>query len=152
LRYTARGGRGDQLNRHHYIEVIFEMIRKIQKQEQDVEKVGIDIRSRHQRTNQTIETVKGTWSLLDETVYRAANHGKGDEWIKKTYNQVVELLTHYESISKDVEKIGKFMVQGMELESKITKVEQQSDPEALARITTDLEALKQEIASLGGSV
>jgi hypothetical protein len=39
----------------------------------------------------------------------------------------------------------------METRSKIARVEEQSDPEALARITADLEALKQEIASLGGS-
>jgi archaellum component FlaC len=149
---TALGGRGDQLDRHHYIEMIFEMIRKIQKHEQEVEKVRVDIRSQHQRMNQTIETVKRTWSLLDETVYMAANKGKGEDWIKKTYKQVVELLTLYESISEDVERTGKLTAQGMELESKIARVEQQSDPEALARITADLEVLKQEIASLGGSV
>jgi hypothetical protein len=147
---AAVRSRGEQWDRHHYIEIIFRMIKEIEVQEADVEKVRVKIISQHQRMNQTIETVKRTWSLLDETVYTAAKKGQGEEWVKKTYKQAVELLTLSESISEDVEDIGKLTAQAMETKSKIARVEEQSDPEALARISADLDQIRQEIASLGG--
>jgi uncharacterized protein YdcH (DUF465 family) len=147
---AAVRSRGEQWDRHHYIEIIFRMIKEIEVQEAEVEKVRVKIISQQQRMNQTIETVKRTWSLLDETVYTAAKKGQGEEWVKKTYKQAVELLTLSESISEDVETIGKLTAQAMETRSKIARVEEQSDPEALARISADLDALRQEIASLGG--
>jgi hypothetical protein len=147
---AAVRNRGEQWDRHHYIEIIFRMINEIEDQEAEVEKVRVSTISQQQRMNQTIETVKRTWSLLDETVYSAAKKGQGEEWVKKTYKQAVELLTLFESISEDIETIGKLTAQALETRSKIARVEEQSDPEALARITADLQALKEEIASLGG--
>ena len=143
---TAIEERGeDQLPRHHYVEIIFDMIRKVEKQEIEIEKMRNDIRAQHQRMNQTIETVKRTWLLLDEKVYAEAKR-KRDNWSRKTYKMAVELLTLFESISEFVEESGKLQAQAMELEAKIERVQDQADPEALARITADLEAVKKELA------
>jgi hypothetical protein len=138
--------RGDQLHRHHYVEMIFDMIRKVEKQEAEIEKTRVDIRLQHQRMGQTIETVKRTWGLLDETIYTDAKK-KGEGWIRKCYKMVVDLLTLFEGISDDIENAGKLQTQCMELDAKIAHAEEQSDPEALKRITDDLEALKEEIAA-----
>ena len=142
---TAIEERGEQLRRHHYVEIIFDVIRKVEKQEAEIEKIRNDIRAQHQRMNQTIETVKRTWMLLDEKVYAEAKR-KRDNWSRKTYKTAVELLTLFESISEYVEESGKLQAQAMELEAKIERVQDQSDPEALARITADLEAVKKELA------
>lgn len=143
---AALEARGEQLNRNHYYEIIFDMIKKINKQEVEVEKVRNDILCQHQRMSQTIETVKRTWKLLDETIYSTAK-AKKEEWMRKSYGMVVELLTLFESISENVELSGNLSAQAMEYESKIDRITQQNDPKALQRILDDLKEIQEEIDS-----
>lgn len=143
---AALEARGEQLHRNHYSNIIFDMIKKIRKQEIEVEKVRNDIIDQHQRMNQTIETVKRTWLLLDETIYSSAKTKK-EEWMRKSYGMVVELLTLFESISENVEISGSLSAQAMELESKIERIQQQNDPKALQRILNDLKEVQEEIKS-----
>ncbi|KAH0785404.1 coiled-coil domain-containing protein [Histomonas meleagridis] len=144
---NALEARGEQMPRHHYVEMIFDMIKKISKQEAEVEKMRVDYIAENQRMNQTVETVKRTWMLLDETIYSEAKKKK-EEWMNKSYRMVVELLTILENTSENVELSGKLSAQAMELESKIDKIKQQNDPKALKRILKDLEEVKEEIKEL----
>lgn len=148
---SALETRGDQLHRHHYIEMIFETIHKIEQQEKIIENVRNDYYSMNSRLNQTIETVKRTWALLNETIYSEAKK-KGADWMRKSYKKVVDLLLLFENMSEDVEKCGKLNAKLMELESKIARVEEQSDPEALDRITKDLDTLNKEIENLQNGI
>ncbi|OHT10999.1 hypothetical protein TRFO_19493 [Tritrichomonas foetus] len=141
---------GDQLHRHKYVEMILEEIKKIEKQEAEVEKIRNDIRQQNQRMNQTIETVKRTWQLVDETVYSKAKE-MNQLWMKKTYKMAVELLTLFESISEDVETSGKLSAQAMELDSKIERLRGQIDPEALERVENDLQTVQEEIDQIKGA-
>ena len=142
---------GDQLHRHHYVEMIFEQLKKIEKQEEEVEKVRNDIRSQNQRMNQTIETVKRTWQLVDETIYSKAKE-KNQEWMKKSYKNAVELLTLYEGISEDVEQSGKITARTIELETKIERLQESVDPEALERVMNDLATVQEEIDQIRGGL
>jgi chromosome segregation ATPase len=141
----ALENRGEQKPRSEYIDMIFQIIKTIEKQEQDVERIRIDIRAQHTQLNQTIEKVKRTWSLLDETIYSEAKRSNAD-WAKKTYKIVVELLTLFEGISESVEESGKLSAQMMELDTKIDRVETQVDTKALEKIESDLAEVRREIA------
>lgn len=142
----ALENRGEQRPRSEYIDMIFQIIKTIEKQEQDVETIRVDIRAQHNQLNQTIEKVKRTWSLLDETIYSEAKRTQA-EWVKKTYKIVVDLLTLFEGISVSVEESGKLSAQMMELDTKINRVETQVDTKALEKIENDLAEVKREIAS-----
>lgn len=146
---SALSTRGEEYHRHHYVEMIFDHLGKVEKQEGEVEKLRADIMAQNQRMNQTIDTVKRTWLLLDEHVYSEAKK-KREPWIRKTYKMIVELLTLFESMSEDTETCGKLEAQAMELDAKIERVQDQIDPEALARITADLETIRAELAELEG--
>lgn len=137
----------DQLNRHHYVQIILEQVKKLEKKEEAVEAVRADIRSQHQRMNQTIETVKRTWILTEGTIYSKARE-KNQEWMKKTYRMAVDLLMLYETISEDVETSGKLTAQTMDLEAKIERLENQIDNEALERVQRDLRVVQEEIAQI----
>lgn len=141
----------DQHHRHHYVEMILDHIKKLQTQEEEVEKVRADIRSQNQRMNQTIDTVKRTWQLLEGTIYSKAKE-KNQDWMKKTYKMAVELLTLYESISEEVENSGKCSAQTMELDQKIERLENQIDNEALERVQNDLKTLREEIDQIRASM
>lgn len=141
----------DQHHRHHYVEMILDHIKKLQQQEEEVEKVRTEIRSQNQRMNQTIETVKRTWQLLEGTIYSKAKE-KNQDWMKKTYKMAVELLTLYESISEEVENSGKCSAQTMELDQKIERLENQIDNDALERVQNDLKTLREEIDQIRASM
>lgn len=141
----------DQHHRHHYVEMILEHIKKLQAQEEEVEKVRADIRSQNQRMNQTIDTVKRTWQLLEGTIYSKAKE-RNQDWMKKTYKMAVELLTLYESISEEVENSGKCSAQTMELDQKIERLENQIDKDALQRVQNDLKTLREEIDQIKASM
>ena len=119
--------------------------------EEEVEKVRNDIRSQNQRMNQTIETVKRTWQLVDETIYSKAKE-KNQEWMKKSYKNAVELLTLYEGISEDVEQSGKITARTIELETKIERLQESVDPEALERVMNDLATVQEEIDQIRGGL
>jgi len=138
--------REEQRPRSEYIENIFKIIRTIEKQEADVENIRVDIRKQNNSMNQTIEKVKRTWSLLDETIYSEAKKSN-NEWPRNTYKIVVELLMILETISENIETSGKFTAQMMEIDSKIVRVEAQIDRKALEKIESDLLDVKREIAA-----
>lgn len=142
----AIGQRTDQKPRSHYIDSIFQIIKTIEKQEQDVEKIRNDIRTQHTSMNNTIAKVKRTWMYIDEMVYTEAK-GQGGEWAKTMYKTIVELLVLFEGISEGIETSGKVSAQIMELDTKIDRAETQIDRNALEKIEEDLAAVKSEIAA-----
>ncbi|EAY09100.1 hypothetical protein TVAG_230600 [Trichomonas vaginalis G3] len=142
----AMENRGEQKPRSHYIDSIFQIIKTIEKQEADVERIRSDIRNQHNTMNNTISKVKRTWMYIDEMVYTEAKTPNG-EWAKMMYKTIVELLVLFEGISEGIETSGKISAQIMELDTKIDRAETQIDRNALERIEEDLANVKKEIAA-----
>lgn len=133
-----------ELKRTDYLGSIFQEIQKIENDEKKVEAIRADIHTQHQKLNKTIDTVKRTWALLDETIYSEAKKRK-DQWIRGIYKTVVDLLSLYEGLSEDVEEGGRLEAQIMELQSKVVRMETQIDEKALQRLEADLKQVLQEI-------
>lgn len=93
----------NDLDRKFYTKRIFEIINNVKKQEQDIDKILIDIRGLQREINQLSGKVTRTYTVVEETVIKGSNL---TDWSKSCYRLIRELDEVYDKLIAELELSG----------------------------------------------
>lgn len=93
----------NDLDRKFYTKRIFEIINNVKKQEQDIDKILVDIRALQREINQLSGKVTRTYTVMEETIFKSSNL---TDWSKKCYRLISELDEIYDKLIAEIELSG----------------------------------------------
>ncbi len=136
------------VNRNLYTVRILEIITNISKQNKDVTKITNDIREIQKTINTFTNTVQRADAIAEDKVYSAANGPGRDTAMVESYRLLSNVRARFEDLIAIVNKTGAMEKQTRDLETKIDQEVSRVSSNNSERILSDLEAIKQENASL----
>ena len=93
----------NDLDRKFYTKRIFEIINNVKKQEQDIDKILVDIRNLQREINQLTGKVTRTYTVVEETVFK---HSNLTDYSKTCYKLISELDATYDKLINEIESCG----------------------------------------------
>lgn len=93
----------NDLDRKFYTKRIFEIINNVKKQEQDIDKILVDIRGLQREINQLSGKVTRTYTVVEETIIKGSNL---TDWSKRCYRLISELDEIYDKLIAEIELSG----------------------------------------------
>jgi hypothetical protein len=132
-------------NRSAYTRRIMEIVRNISRQKEEIAKVLIDTRVIQKDINMLSEKLNRTFVVTDELIFKDA---KKDDAVRAAYKHLAALHDTCSALFKTVEDTGSTVREIRDLEDQIETEQRKGMAESLARIQSDLIAIKEENSTL----
>lgn len=136
------------INRQVYVRRIMDILRNLEKQKVDIQKILEDVRVVQREINLVSEKSKRSFAVADELIFSAANvtdkKGQKDPAATKSYRLLVELRQGFDRLVQVVEEMGRAKNDIRALTSQIEALEARNTGLSMEKIKADLDAVNAE--------
>lgn len=109
----------NELDRKFYTKRIFEIIKNVKKQEEDIDKILIDVRNLQREINQLTGKVSRTYTVVEETIFKNSNL---TDWSKRCYKLINDLDGIYDKLISEIELCGQTRREILRLEEIVSMI------------------------------
>jgi len=132
------------INRQVYVQRIMDIVKTLEKQKQDMNKILADIHTVQRDINAVGETSKRSFAICDEIVFQTASKDKKNLQATQAYKYLATLRKGFDKLVQCVEDTGRMKNDARDLTARIEALESRITNLNMERITADLGAVKKE--------
>jgi chromosome segregation ATPase len=136
------------INRQVYVRRIMDILRNLERQKVDIQKILEDVRVVQRDINLVSEKSKRSFAVTDELIFSAANvtdkKGQKDPAATRSYRLLVELRQGFDRLVQVVEEMGRAKNDIRALTSQIETLEARNTGLSMEKIKADLDAVAAE--------